>query len=389
MERWKELLLTVPKAPIWQIDWKLIESSRLFSLIEKMKLTEQNPIWHAEGDVWTHTKMVCEELIALPAYQKLERRKQEEVFLAALLHDIGKIPCTRFEDGAWTSPNHTVVGSRMARELLWMEYGFCGTRKLQQFRETICTLIRYHSMPPHILDQTNPERRLIKVASNGELMSDFTIELLCLLVEADMRGRISDSKDESQELIELCKIQALESGCLRQPFLFPNAFSEYAFLSGRDIMPGQELYDDSWGEVILMGGLPGTGKDTWILEHYREYPVISLDDLRKKMGVSPKDKQGAVVSAARELAKEYLREKIPFIWNATNLTPIIREKQTKLFMNYHATVKIVYLETEWEEQLRRNQSRKEEVPESIIHRMLGSMTFPERFEAHKVEWHIC
>lgn len=389
MKRWRELMQMVPKSSTWQIDWKLIENSRLSPIIEKMRVTEQNPVWHGEGDVWTHTKMVCEELIILPAYRKLDRRKQEELFLAALLHDIGKIPCTRLEDGKWISPNHTAVGSRMTRELLWTEYDFCGTIELQKFRETICTLIRYHSVPPHILDQSSPERRLIKIASNGELIPDFSIELLCLLVEADMKGRIFSSKDESKELIELCKMQALESGCLRQPFFFPNTFSEYAFLSERDIFPGQELYDDSWGEVILMGGLPGTGKDTWIREHYGEYPVISLDDLRRQLGISPKDKQGVVVNEARELARKYLRQKEPFVWNATSLTPMIRRKQLDLFTSYNATVKIVYIETEWEEQLRRNQSRKAQVPESVIRRMLGSMIVPERFEAHKVEWYIC
>ena len=386
MHKQQELYDMVPMAPDWRIDWSLIESSGLASLAEGMKATWQNPIWHGEGDVWTHTCMVCEELAALEEYRQLERRKQQEVFLAALLHDIGKVPCTRLEGGTWISPNHTAVGSRMAREVLWQQYGFCGKKDLQEFRETICTLIRYHSTPLHILDYESPERRLIRIASNGELLPDFSIELLCVLARADVCGRIAASRDNSLEAVELCVAQAEEAGCLEQPFNFPTEFSKYAYMEGRSIMPGQELYDDTWGEIILMSGLPGTGKDTWIREHCGEYPVVSLDDLRKQMKIAPTDTQGAVVNAARNLAKGYLREKVPFVWNATCLTPMIREKQVKLFTDYYASVRIIFLETEWEEQLRRNRERKEAVPDMVIRDMMRNMVLPERFEAHVVEW---
>ncbi len=387
MEKYKELLCLVPKAPEWNIDWDLIENSKMSSMVGRMRETQQNPVWHGEGDVWTHTKMVCEELVSFEEYRNLKRRIQEELFLAALLHDIGKIPCTRLEDGKWVSPGHTVIGSRMAREFLWLEYGFCGKKEQQGFRETICSLIRYHSIPPHIFDQKRPEHRLIQIASNGELLEDFSIDLLCLLEKADMRGRIYDMVDSSLEAVELCMVYAEESGCLKHPLEFPTPFSEYAYFEGRGILPGQELYDDTWGEVIVAAGLPGTGKDTWIQGHYGNLPMISLDELRKEMKVSPKDAQGAVVSAARQKAKTYLRQNLSFVWNATNLTPLIRGKLLKLFTDYHAFARIVFLETEWEEELRRNQERQETVPEHVIRRMLGNMSLPERFEAHQVEWH--
>ena len=48
--------------------------------------------------------------------------------------------------------------------------------------------------------------------------------------------------------------------------------------------------------------------------------MISLDDIRALLHISPKEDQGSVVQAARELAKAYLRKKVPFVWNATDLT---------------------------------------------------------------------
>lgn len=381
-----ELLILAPQAPEWNINWKAIEDSKISRFINKMKQIHQNLMWHGEDDVWTHTQMVCEELVKSDAYRKLEQRKQQEVFFAALFHDIGKIPCTKWEDENWISPNHTSVGARMTREFLWLEYGFCGRKDLLEFRETICNLIRYHSVPMHILEQEKPEYRLVKISANGTLVPDFSIELLSILVEADMKGRIYKEKEESLELLNITRELAIEYQCLKTPYSFPNVFSEYAYLSGRDIWLGQELYNDTWGEVIMLSGLPGTGKDTWIQQYGENYKVVSLDDIRKQMKISPTDNQGIIIQEAREQAKEYLRKKIPFIWNATDLTPMIRGKQERLFEDYKASVRIVYLETEWEEQMRRNESRKETVPQAVIEKMLGTLILPERFEAHQVEW---
>lgn len=386
-ENLKILLSLVPQAPEWAIDWKAMENTALCSLIGQMKATRQNLIWHGEGDVWTHTRMACEELVRMESFRGIPRLQQEELFLAMLLHDIGKIPCTKMEDGVWISPNHTAVGARMARELLWTVYGLCGTEKAQTFRETICSLIRYHSVPLHILDQECPERRLLGIAANGELTGDFNMELLCILSEADVRGRISDAKQESVDTVRLCAEFAEEAGVLKRPYDFPSAYSRRAYLSGRTVQPGFELYDDTWGEVVLLSGLPGTGKDTWIKSHCKNLPVVSLDALRKQMDISPKEEQGTVVNAAREQAKEYLRKQQPFVWNATNLTPSMRGKLISLFENYHASVRIVFLETAWKEEQRRNESRKEEVPAQAIRRMLRNLVLPERFEAQYVEWH--
>jgi len=385
----EDLLRLVSQAAKQNIDWHGIGNA-LSSFVLPMSRTEQNPEFHAEGDVWTHTKMVCKELVKLDSFRNLTEEEQQVVFLAALLHDIGKIPTTRWEDDKWTSPNHTLAGSKMARQFLWQELGLCGTPEKQQLRETICNLIRYHSFPPHAIDDHDGKRKLLAIAANGQNCPMFTIELLCILCEADALGRECADKYDRVHMVEqvqLCREFAKESGCYTGPFPFPSAHTQYSYLSRKDIAPEVELYDDTWGEVILMSGLPGTGKDTWIKENYPDIPMISLDEIRKEMKISPTENQSKVLEIARERARELLRKKQPFVWNATNLSPMVRAKQINLFTQYHASTRIVYLETDWNEQLQRNSGRPEAVPEAAVCHMMEELVLPEMKEAHRVQWH--
>lgn len=365
------------------VEWKEI----LGGFAPEMARTLQNPRWHGEGDVLTHTRNVCGELQKLESWKNGDTEFQKSLYLAAALHDIGKVPTTRLEAGEWVSPGHARVGAQMARRRLWQNFDLCGTPEKQRLRETVCNLVRYHSVPAYAISDWDGERTLRKVAANGELVPGFSLEMLCLLAEADARGRICRDVKDMLERIGLCRELAMDAGCLAGAYPFPSAHTAYAYLSGKNVPAEYALYDDSWGEVILMSGLPGTGKDTWIGEHCPDLPMISLDDIRKELGILPLDNQGRVVDTARERAKELLRKKQPFVWNATNITPQTRARQVELFAGYGASVGIVYLETAWDEVLRRNAGRADAVPEQAICHMLEKLVPPERFEAHRVQWH--
>lgn len=375
-----------PAPPDWGIDWTAVDAGGLGTYAGFMKDTPQNPDYHGEGDVWTHTKMVCEALAGMEDFRQLPELPRQMLFWAALLHDIGKIRCTRLEDGRWTSPNHSSVSAAMARQILWLEHSLCGTQSKQAFRETVCALIRYHSVPPRAIELADGARRLRAIAAGGALLPDFSLRLLCLLSEADALGRVCPDRLDMLENVQLCEELAKEAGCRSGPYPFPSDFTRFAYLSGRNIPPDQPLHDDTWGPVIMLSGLPGTGKDTWLRENCPGLPQISLDRIRGEMGISPKANQGPVAERARERAREFLRRKQPFAWNATDLSPTLRQKQLALFHSYGASVRIVYLETGWEEQLRRNRSRNAEVSEHEILRMLEKTTPPSPVEARDVLW---
>lgn len=368
------------------IDLKAIQKTVLDRYADAMRQGQQPSLHHGEGDVLTHTYMVRDALHSLTEYQALTERQQDILIIAALLHDIGKIPTTKVIGGGIEAPRHAPVGAAMAREHLWINYGLCGSEEAMRIREAIYLLVRYHSIPVHAIDAEDGALRLHRIAANGLVAPDFTIRMLCILAKADMLGRICNDQQQMLDQIALCEELAREEGCLESCYPFNSNHLRHSYLHGNDVWKEQTLYDDTWGEVVIMSGLPGTGKDTWIANNLSGIPMISLDDIRRAHGIDPLDDQGFVANIAKEQAKEYLRRHQPFVWNATNITAQTRGKLIRLFESYRARVRIVYLETDWQTQLQRNSSRLHMVPPGIIHTMLKKLTPPEPQEGAQVEW---
>ena len=136
----------------------------------------------------------------------------------------------------------------------------------------------------------------------------------------------------------------------------------------------------------MMSGLPGAGKDFWVAENLAGLPVVSLDDLRRAMKVSPTDNQGPVVSKARELAREHLRARRPFVWNATNVSRQVRSLSVDLFAAYNARVRIVYVEAPEDRLYAQNRERDDAVPAEVIRKLTARWEVPDLTEAHRVEW---
>ena len=386
MNEVNDILALVPDAPGWVIDWEKIETSALRDHVDAMRHTPQSVRWHAEGDVWAHTQMVCESLVSLPEYRQLPQIQRQILFIAALLHDVGKPVTTRQEGTEWVSPSHSTKGALLARYLLWSEYGMCGTSELQAMREAVVLLVKHHSFPPYALEKEENVRKMISIAASAELVPDFSLKLLYLLAKADALGRECEDKDDFTAHVDLFAELAKEQGCYDGPVSFTSDYTRRAYFSGGDVWPQQELYDETWGEVVMLCGLPGTGKDYWISRHCKDMPIISLDEIRNRYKLSYEGSQGYVASLGKEEAKTYLRKHQPFVWNATNLTVDIRRQLIELFESYGASVRVVYLETDRATQWRRNKDRQDKVPETIIDSMLSKLAIPEIHEARYVQW---
>ncbi len=361
-------------------DFSLGWLARNCSGLSRLKNIPQNPEYHGEGDVYQHTEMVCGKLVELPEWRELEREEQELLFLAAAFHDIGKAVCTKQEDGQWVSPKHTIIGEKEFRRIAYKEAEQFGLTFRQ--RETAAKLIRYHGLPVWFWTKRRPELDLLKAAES------IPLRLLYLLSKADVQGRIEKQSGKMEENVELFADYARESGVWEKPFLFANPYTKYQYFHKEGLWQEAELYDDTEFDVILMSGLPLAGKDSWIEKNGKEMPVISLDEIREKMGISPTKGSGKVVQAALEEAKNLLRRKEPFIWNATNIIQETRQKLVGLFAGYGARVHIMYLEAPYRELLARNRKRERYIPELVLEDMIKKMELPAPWEAYDVKGSI-
>jgi predicted kinase len=318
--------------------------------------------------------MVCESLAANERWRALPEDEREVVFISVLMHDVAKPVCTRLEDGRLTSRGHSPRGELMAREILW-RMGMPMRR-----REQVASLIRWHQIPFFLIDSANSQRRLFEVSQSARC------DLLALVTEADGRGRICQDQQRLLDNIALFAQLAEEQDCLRQPRQFPSDHSRFLYFRKEDRDPNYLAFDDTTCKMILMSGLPAAGKDTWIAREAPDWPVISLDALRREMKIAPTDNQGAVIARARELAREHLRRKQSFIWNATNVSRQMRDRCLSLCAAYNARIRIVYVEAPANRLFAQNSSREHSVPPMVIARMMEKWQPPDLTEAHQVEW---
>ncbi|MBC7804803.1 MAG: AAA family ATPase [Akkermansiaceae bacterium] len=337
----------------------------------------QDPLHHGEGDVATHTRMVVDELSHLCAWRDLPPAERGVLLLAALLHDVGK-PATTIadDDGRITSPGHSRRGMIQTREMLWrVGIPF-------PLREAVCALIRWHQRPFFVIGSDDPERAVITIAQTCRC------DHLAILAEADVRGRIAPTQDTTLLHVALFAEVAREAGCLTAPYPFASAHSRFEYFRKPGRTASYEAFDDTSGEIIMMSGLPGMGKDTLARREFAHLPMISLDALRTEMRVSHTDNQHGVISAAREQARVYLRRGEPFVWNATTVSREQREPIIALATEYNFRVRIAYVEVPWHAQQRQNKSRPEQVPDAAILRMMHRWEIPDEAEAHTVEFHV-
>ena len=360
------------------LDWQ--ELSATYPWIADMKDVPQDAIWHGEGDVYTHTKMVVEALIGLPEFIRLSDQDKHILVTAALLHDVEKRSTTIKEEIEGqiriTSPRHAKKGEFTARKILYTSF-----ETPFQIREQICKLVRLHGLPLWAITQDHPAKEVIYASTV------VNTEHLAMLAKADVLGRICPKPEEVLFKIELFKELCLENDCFGKEKSFKSNYGRFLYFTKEASSPDYEPFDDLICTVTMMCALPGSGKDTYIEKHL-EIPVLSLDDIRRAHKIAPTDKKknGQVIQLAKEKAKEFLRSKTDFVFNATNISTDIRNRWISLFTDYNARVKIVYIEVPFRKLKKQNANRDHKVPEAVIDKMIGKLEMPTVREAHDLEF---
>jgi tRNA nucleotidyltransferase (CCA-adding enzyme) len=144
----------------------------------------QEPEWHPEGDVWTHTLMVIDEARARNG--DLPRPQLLAVMLGAVCHDFGKPATTAVIDGRIRSLGHEEAGVEPARALL----DRLNIHSIEGFDvRTQVLAITAHHLKPGAFYKVRDE---LTDGAFRRLAQKVDMELLARVAKADCCGRTGD-----------------------------------------------------------------------------------------------------------------------------------------------------------------------------------------------------
>ena len=141
---------------------------------------EQEPEWHPEGDVWTHTLMVVDEARRL--IHDLDRPRRIAVMLGAVCHDLGKPATTAVVDGRIRSLDHEEAG--VAPTLTFLDRLNIHTIDGFDVRWHVVGLVANHLKPGMFYKAGN-----VRDGAFRRLAQKVDLELLARVARADCLGR--------------------------------------------------------------------------------------------------------------------------------------------------------------------------------------------------------
>lgn len=181
----KKALLKAEKPSIFFESLRKMEQLDIcFPELKALIGVPQNPVYHAEGDVWNHTMLVLDEAV------KLRHRTSNPYWfmLTALVHDFGKAVTTEEKNGVLHAYDHETKGLPLAEDFLRR---LTGESKLIRY---VLNLTELHMKP-------NTAAAMHSAPKVTTRMFDAAIDpeaLICIAL-ADDRGRISQKPAPSTE----------------------------------------------------------------------------------------------------------------------------------------------------------------------------------------------
>lgn len=155
--------------------------AQLFPELLPLTTCEQDPEWHPEGDVWTHTLMVVDE--ARRRTEGLDRGRATALMLSAICHDLGKPLTTLHADGHVKSPGHEDAGVPLAEAVL----DRLNVHSIDGYdvRGAVIGLTRHHLRPVAFRKSPTP----VGDGAFRRLAQKVDLELLARFAKADCHGR--------------------------------------------------------------------------------------------------------------------------------------------------------------------------------------------------------
>lgn len=229
---WFEFKKLLLKSPWPSIGLQALRQTRALNMFPELRaLLEcpQEPLWHPEGDVWTHTLMVLDEAATLAREEELNEHESLVCLLGALCHDLGKPKCTHVEDGRVKSPRHESLGKSPTESFLK------SIGAPEKVIKDVIPLVVEHLKPYQLFK----ERERVSDAAIRRLACRVSIPRLLRVAKADFLGRTTPEALTREDhagrwLEEEVKRLALEEGA-------PKPLVQGRHLKELGVMPGPHL----------------------------------------------------------------------------------------------------------------------------------------------------
>ncbi len=235
---------------------------RHFPEIAVLRGTPQEPEWHPEGDVFTHTQHCLDALVALDGWREADAARRRRLTLSVLAHDFGKPSTTAYAERRgvmrWTSPGHEGAGGPLAEAFL---------RRIGaplELTAPVTALVVYHLVHHRGHNSGYSEPQVRRLARK---IAPATLEELALVMTADSNGRPPLESPDTLVLIARLRAQA-------QALALENA-APRPLLQGRHLVaigrkPGPEFKPllDAAFEAQLDGAFTDeAGAIAWLKAH--------------------------------------------------------------------------------------------------------------------------
>jgi tRNA nucleotidyltransferase (CCA-adding enzyme) len=194
-EEFKKLLLQSAKPSLGFELLKTLGILKYFPELEALIGCIQEFEYHPEGDVWIHTLMAIDEMVQLKTNDNF---RDLYLMLAVLCHDFGKPATTQCVKGKIISHKHEKEGVKPTQSFLnRLTYD-------KKLIEKVIPLVENH-LAPFQLYRDDSSKKAIK-----RLAKRVNIEDLCLVAQADCKGRTIKDKSQCDEAVHWLLTQAQE-----------------------------------------------------------------------------------------------------------------------------------------------------------------------------------
>ena len=155
-----------------------------FPLLARIQSVPQDPEWHPEGDVATHTMHVVDAAAKIAARERLSEDDRAVLLFSALTHDFAKAGTTELREKngrlRWTAHNHAKLGGPLARTFL-AELGI-----KSEIADRVVPLVENHLAHMAFAGAEIHPRAIRRLAAR---LAPANIKQLAWLIEADYSGR--------------------------------------------------------------------------------------------------------------------------------------------------------------------------------------------------------